>query len=59
SEGYDELKLPGSTFHILLPTRTAPTDPTMLKFFGPFQQPPESGVKISDKENPSPNNPAT
>lgn len=59
SEGYDELKLPGSTFHILLPTRNAPTDPTMTKFFGPFQLPPETGVKISDKENPSSNNPAT
>lgn len=57
SEGYDELKLPGSTFHILLPTRNAPTDPTMTKFFGPFQLSPESGVKISDKENPSSNNP--
>ncbi|MBM3179721.1 MAG: cell wall metabolism sensor histidine kinase WalK [Chloroflexi bacterium] len=37
SEGYDELKLPGSIFQILLPTRSAPTDPTMTKFFGPFQ----------------------
>src|SRR5688572_11204524 len=27
SEGYDEVKLPGSTFHVLLPTRTEPTDP--------------------------------
>lgn len=34
SEGYDEVKLPGSTFHVLLPTRTEPTDPVMLKFFG-------------------------
>lgn len=34
SEGYDEVKLPGSTFHVLLPTRTEPTDPIMLKFFG-------------------------
>src|SRR5688572_22342503 len=25
SEGYDEVKLPGSIFHILLPTRTEPT----------------------------------
>lgn len=34
SEGYDEVKLPGSTFHVLLPTRTEPSDPVMLKFFG-------------------------
>jgi signal transduction histidine kinase len=37
SEGYDEVKLKGSTFHILLPTRTEPTDPSMIKFFGQFE----------------------
>ncbi|NJN80491.1 MAG: hypothetical protein HC797_08465, partial [Anaerolineales bacterium] len=39
SEGYDEVKLPGSTFHILLPTRTEPTDPIMTKFFGNLNKP--------------------
>ena len=58
SAGYDEANLLGSTFHILLPTRTEPTDPTMLKFFGQFQQPAPSEDKISDKENPPSNNPA-
>ncbi|MBE0672698.1 MAG: HAMP domain-containing histidine kinase [Anaerolineales bacterium] len=37
SEGYDEVKLNGSTFHILLPTRTEPTDPSMTKYFGQFE----------------------
>lgn len=58
SEGYDEVKLHGSTFHILLPTRTEPTDPSMNKFFGQFQQPTQSEVNISGKENPSTNNTA-
>ncbi len=38
SEGYDEVKLPGSTFHILLPTRTEPSNPVMLKFFGNLEK---------------------
>lgn len=58
SEGYDEVKLNGSAFHILLPTRTEPTDPGMTKFFGQFQQQTESEVKISVKENHSTNNTA-
>jgi signal transduction histidine kinase len=33
SEGYDEVKLPGSTFHILLPTHAEPTDPRVAKLF--------------------------
>ena len=37
SEGHDEVKLNGSKFHILLPTRTEPTDPSMTKFFGQFE----------------------
>ncbi|MBL8102355.1 MAG: hypothetical protein JNM02_07495, partial [Anaerolineales bacterium] len=37
SDGYDEVKLNGSTFHILLPTRTEPTDPSMTKYFGQFE----------------------
>jgi signal transduction histidine kinase len=34
SEGCDEVKLPGSTFHILLPTHAEPTDPRVAKLFG-------------------------
>lgn len=33
SDGYDEKKCPGSTFHILIPARTESTDPTMAKLF--------------------------
>ena len=57
SEGFDEVKLKGSTFHILLPTRTEPTDPLITKFFGQFEQSkPESEPEISAQENPSINN---
>ncbi len=34
SEGHDEKKCPGSTFHILLPIRTEPPDPKLAKLFG-------------------------
>jgi signal transduction histidine kinase len=33
SDGYDEVKCPGSTFHILIPARTEPADPKMSKLF--------------------------
>jgi signal transduction histidine kinase len=33
SEGYDEIRCPGSTFHILLPARTESPDPRMAKLF--------------------------
>ncbi|HEX9838832.1 MAG TPA: HAMP domain-containing sensor histidine kinase [Anaerolineales bacterium] len=33
SEGYDELRCPGSTFHILLPARTESPDPKMASLF--------------------------
>jgi len=52
SEGYDEVKLPGSTFHVLLPTRTEPTDPVMTKFFGQFEQNnKQTETEPSGKEN--------
>lgn len=35
SEGYDEVKLPGSTFHVLLPLRSQPPDPKLARLFGP------------------------
>lgn len=57
SEGYDEVKLPGSIFHILLPTRTEPTNPVMVKFFGsPNGQ--KSETETSGKENPPTDKPA-
>ncbi|GAB4483691.1 MAG: hypothetical protein OHK0031_07230 [Anaerolineales bacterium] len=34
SEGYNEVDCPGSTFHILLPLRTQPSDPKLAKLFG-------------------------
>ena len=37
SEGHDEVKLNGSTFHILLPTRTEASDPRIAKLFGQFE----------------------
>ena len=33
SEGYDEVKCPGSTFHILIPIRTEAGDPKIAKLF--------------------------
>jgi signal transduction histidine kinase len=33
SEGYDEIKCPGSTFHILIPTRIESSDPDIAKLF--------------------------
>jgi signal transduction histidine kinase len=58
SEGYDEVKLKGSTFHILFPTRTEATDPIITKFFGPFEQKKqEVETETSGKETPPTNNP--
>ncbi|NOH03133.1 MAG: HAMP domain-containing histidine kinase [Chloroflexi bacterium] len=56
SEGYDEVKLPGSTFHILVPTRTEPNDPIMTKFFGQFDQS-TTETDSSGKEDPPSNSP--
>ena len=33
SEGYDEIKCPGATFHILIPARTESPDPSMAGLF--------------------------
>lgn len=57
SPGYDEVKLPGSTFHILLPTRTEPSNPVMLKFFGDLEEQ-TSETESSGKENSPTNEPA-
>jgi signal transduction histidine kinase len=34
SEGYDEVKLHGSTFHLIVPTHAEPSDPRVAKLFG-------------------------
>ena len=58
SAGYDEVKLPGSTFHILLPTRTEPTNPVMVKFFGNSEMQ-KTETETSGKENPPTNDSAS
>ena len=55
SAGYDEVKLPGSTFHILLRTRTEPTNPVMVKFFG-NGEPKKSETETSGEKDPPTNN---
>lgn len=56
SRGHDEVKLYGSTFHILLPTQNQPTNPNMAKLFGPFEQKStQAETEPSGKENPPTN----
>jgi len=50
SEGYDEVKLPGSTFHILLPTRMEVADPRVAKIFDESEQ-------SKTEDSPAQNNP--
>jgi len=57
SEGCDEHKFPGSTFHILLPTRTEPTDPRIAKLFGELNQQ-KTETEIHAEKNTPPNHPA-
>lgn len=57
SDGFDEVNLKGSIFHILLPTRKEPSDPLVTKLFAQFEQPKiESGTETSAQENTSTNN---
>ena len=35
SEGYDDVKFPGSTFHLLIPLRTEPPDDKLMRIFKP------------------------
>jgi signal transduction histidine kinase len=61
SEGYDEKKLPGSTFHILLPIRTEAADPRIEKLFGDLNRATEEtrdSQEINGKENPPTDAPA-
>ncbi len=55
SGGYDEVKLPGSTFHILLPTRSEATDPRIARLFSNFENQTKES-EISVKENTPINN---
>jgi signal transduction histidine kinase len=60
SEGHNEKKLLGSTFHILLPSRTEATDPLITKFFGKFEPTKqELEMENSGKENPPTNDPTS
>ncbi len=55
SPGYDEVKCPGSTFHILIPTRTEPNDPKIEKLFGILEKAqPETDGKENTSTHPSP-----
>ncbi|MEW6241720.1 MAG: HAMP domain-containing sensor histidine kinase [Chloroflexota bacterium] len=61
SEGYDEKKLPGSTFHILLPIRTEAADPRIAKLFGDLSratQETRNTQETNGKEDPSTDAPA-
>lgn len=49
SPGHDEVKCPGSTFHLLLPIRTQPGDPKLAKLFGELFQPP-AAAELPDEQ---------
>ncbi|MFN8414372.1 MAG: HAMP domain-containing sensor histidine kinase [Anaerolineales bacterium] len=55
SEGYDEVKLPGSTFHILLPIKSEPSDPRLARLFSNTETQTKDS-EISGKENTSTDN---
>lgn len=48
SEGYDEVKCPGSTFHVLLPLRTEAPDPKLAKLFGAQRPQSASAVGVEN-----------
>ncbi len=58
SEGHDEVKLPGTTFHILLPTKSEPTDAHMARIFRESEQLMKE-TEISVQENTSINHQTT
>jgi signal transduction histidine kinase len=58
SEGYDEVKLPGSTFHIMLPIQSEASDPQVTELFKK-QEKETKDTEISAKENTSINNSTT
>jgi signal transduction histidine kinase len=53
SEGYDEKKCPGCTFHVLLPVRTESSDPRLSKLFGDLtKSKEEKNVEKETRSNP-------
>lgn len=56
SEGHDEVKCPGSTFHILLPARTESTDPKIAKLYSKLKK---AQSEPNVKENTSTDSAAT
>ena len=50
SPGYDEVKCPGSTFHILIPARTEAIDPKIEKLFGKLEK---AQIEPDVQKNPS------
>ncbi len=55
SPGCDEVRCPGSTFHVLIPIRTEPQDPKVEKLFGRF---PREQTQPDAQENPTAHAPA-
>lgn len=53
SEGYDENKCPGSTFHVLLPVRTESTNPKLSKLFSDLSKPTE-GINVEKETRSDP-----
>ena len=51
SEGYDEVKCPGSTFHVLLPVRAEAADPRISKLFGVTE--PSHGEETTQTDTPA------
>jgi signal transduction histidine kinase len=54
SEGCDEEKCPGSTFHALLPVRTESSDPRLSKLFGDLNKIEGSNVEKETRSDPPP-----
>ncbi len=53
SEGYDEDKCPGSSFHILLPLRTDASDATVEKLFGKIENLSYGKKDTANNESPA------
>jgi signal transduction histidine kinase len=49
SDGYDEAKCPGSTFHILLPIRATPPDERTARLFGTLREQPNEIKRIEPR----------
>ena len=54
SEGCDEEKCPGSTFHVLLPIRTESSDPRLAKLFGDLTKPTTEGINVEEENRTDP-----